>query len=211
MRSRLLTGMRALLVTTILGWGAAPASADWLFTPYLGINFGHSADFGDVGDFEDNFEKKVVLGGSLAWMGAGIIGVEFDLGWSPNFFEFTTGDEDFDFGDSNLTTVMGNLIVGIPIGGTTGGGVRPYGVAGLGLMRSSLSVGDLFDDLDANDLGINLGGGITGFFNDTVGLRGDIRYFRSLTDDEPDDELDLRLTDFQFWRATVGVTIRFGN
>ncbi len=211
MRSRSITVARVFLVVAILGYGAVPASADWLFTPYLGMNFGHSADFGDVGDFIDNFEKKAVFGGSLAWMGAGIIGVEVDLGWSPNFFEFTTGDVDFDFGDSNLTTLMGNLVVGIPIGGQTGGGIRPYGVGGIGLMRSSISAGDVFDDIDSNDLGFNVGGGVHGFFNDNVGLRGDIRYFRSLADDEPDDDLDLGLSDFQFWRATIGVTIRFGN
>jgi opacity protein-like surface antigen len=214
MRSRSLTVARAFLVIAMLGCAAAPASADWLFTPYLGINFGHSADFGDVGDFEDNFEKKAVFGGSLAWMGAGIIGVEADLGWSPNFFEFTTGDVDFDFGDSNLTTLMGNLIVGVPIGGSTGGGIRPYGVGGIGLMRSSIGAGDLFDDVSSNDFGFNLGGGVHGFFNDTVGLRGDIRYFRSLRgddDDDDDDDFDLDLSDFHFWRATIGVTIRFGN
>jgi opacity protein-like surface antigen len=211
MRSRFLTVARAFLFIAMLGYPAAPASADWLFTPYLGINFGHSADFGDVGDFIDNFEKKSVFGGSLAWMGAGIIGVEFDLGWSPNFFEFTTGDVDFDFGDSNLTTLMGNLIVGVPIGGTTGGGIRPYGAGGIGLIRSSIGAGDLFDDVSSNDLGFNVGGGVHGFFNDNVGLRGDIRYFRAFLDDEPDDDLDLGLGDLQFWRATVGVTIRFGN
>ena len=100
MRSRCLFGLRALLVVVMLGVGAAPASADWLFTPYLGLTFGGSANFGDVGDFEDNFEKKAVFGGSLAWMGAGIVGVEFDLGVAPNFFEITTGDDDFDFGES---------------------------------------------------------------------------------------------------------------
>src|SRR5215213_7554132 len=151
MRSRCLIGLRALLVVAVLGAGAAPASADWLFTPYLGINFGGSANFGDVGDFEDNFEKKAVFGGSLAWMGAGIVGVEFDLGWSPNFFEITTGDEDFDFGDSNLTTMMVNAIVGIPVGGQTGPGLRPYVAGGVGLVRSSISPTVIFTDLDSSD------------------------------------------------------------
>ena len=211
MKSRYLFGLRALLVVVVLGAGAVPASADWLFTPYLGLNFGHSADFGDVGDFEDNFEKKAVFGGSLAWMGAGIVGVEFDLGVSPNFFAFTTGDEDFDFGDSNLTTFMVNAIVGAPVGGQTGPGVRPYVAGGVGLIRSSISAGDFsfFDDLSTSDFGINLGGGITGFFSDNVGIRGDIRYFRSLQDNESDDDFDLGLSGFQWWRGTVGVTFRF--
>ncbi len=209
MRSRCLFGLRALLVVVVLGVGAQPASADWLFTPYLGLNFGGSANFGDAGDFEDNFEKKAVFGGSLAWMGAGIIGVEFDLGVSPNFFEITTGDENFDFGDSNLTTLMVNAIVGIPIGGQTGPGIRPYFAGGVGLVRSSISDLDIFNDLSTSDFGINLGGGVTGFFTDTIGIRGDIRYFRSLQDNEPEDFLDLGLSEFQWWRGTVGVTFRF--
>jgi opacity protein-like surface antigen len=205
MRSRFMARLIPLAFVGMLSV-ATPASADWLFTPYLGMNFGGSANFGDVGDFEDNFEKKAVFGASLAWMGAGIVGIEFDLGVSPNFFEITTGEDDFDFGDSNLTTLMVNAIVGAPLGG-----VRPYAAGGIGLMRSSISASDFFDDLSSSDLGINLGGGVAGFFSDNVGLRGDIRYFRSLQDNEPDDDLDLGLSDFHFWRGTIGITFRFGG
>ena len=56
----------------------------------------------------------------------------------------------------------------------------------------------------------NVGGGAHLFFGDNVGIRGDIRYFRGLQNDE-DDGLDLNLTDFDFWRGTVGVTFRFGG
>jgi opacity protein-like surface antigen len=209
MRSCSFFGLRALLVVAVLGAGAAPASADWLFTPYLGLNFGGSANFGDVGDFEDNFEQKAVFGGSLAWMGAGAVGIEFDLGVSPNFFAITTGDEDFDFGDSNLTTFMVNAIIGAPIGGQSGPGVRPYVTGGVGIVKSHISPTDFFDDLDSTDFGINLGGGLTGFFTDNVGIRGDIRYFRSLQDNEADDDFDLGLSSFHWWRGTVGVTFRF--
>jgi opacity protein-like surface antigen len=200
-----------LLVAAMMGWGAAPASADWSLTPYLGVNFGGNADLGDVGDFEDNFEKKAVFGGSATWMGGGIVGAEIDLGWSPNFFEVTSGDADFDFGDSNLTTLMGNVVVGVPIGGTSGPGVRPYAAAGAGLMRSHVDGGELFEDLSTNDFGINVGGGVIGYVNDRVGVRGDVRYFRSLRDTDPDDDVDFELADFSFWRATVGVTFRLGG
>jgi opacity protein-like surface antigen len=209
MKSLLSHGAHAALVLALLG-AATPAHADWLFTPYIGVTFGGNADFGDVGDFEDNFEKKVTFGGTATWMGAGIIGLEVDLGTTPNFFERTSGDFDFDFGDSNVATLMGNVVLGAPIGGTTGPGVRPYASGGIGLLRSSISAGDLFDDLSKNDLGLNVGAGAHIFFGDNVGIRGDIRYFRSLQDDE-DDILDLGVADFDFWRGTVGVTFRFGG
>jgi len=60
-----------------------------------------------------------------------------------------------------------------------------------------------------NDLGVNIGGGINGQFTDNVGIRGDLRYFRSLEDDSNDNEFDLGLSDFDFWRGSVGVTFRW--
>jgi hypothetical protein len=40
-------------------------------------------------------------------------------------------------------------------------------------------VGDVFDVTTKNDFGFDLGGGAMGFFAQNVGVRGDIRYFRS--------------------------------
>lgn len=187
------------------------ASADWLFTPFIGANFGGSADFGDLNDFDDEFERRVDLGVTFGWMGKGIIGAEVDFGWSPNFFEDTAGSADFEFGDNNVTTLMANVLVGAPIGGQRGPGIRPYGSGGIGLIRSRIDGGAFFNDLTANDFGFNVGAGVHGFFNDNIGIRGDIRYFRSLSDDDPTDDLDLALSDFDFWRATVGLTVRFGG
>lgn len=209
MRIRQLTVGAAIAVLAV----AAPksASADWLFTPFVGGVFGGNASFGDFNDFDDEVERRVSAGASLGWMGNGIVGFEVDFGWTPNFFEDTTGDADFEFGDSNVTTLMANVLVGAPIGGQTGPGIRPYASGGAGLMRASISGGDFFDDLNTNDFGMNVGAGVVGFFNDNVGIRGDVRYFRSLQDNEPDDEFDLALSDFNFWRATAGVTFRFGG
>ena len=210
MTSSMANGVRAVVITLGLLGAAAPASADWLLTPYVGVTFGGNANFGDVGDFEDNFEKRVTFGGSAAWMGAGIIGFEADLGVTPNFFGDTGGQGNFDFGDNNVTTLMGNLIVGAPLGGMTAKSFRPYGSGGIGLLRTNVDGGSLFDDLSTNELGLNLGGGAHFFFTDNVGLRGDIRYFRGLQKGDDGGE-DLDLEDFDFWRGTIGVTFRFGG
>lgn len=210
MKSLTTTLLRSGLFLLMLGV-ASPASADWLLTPYLGVTFGSGVDFADLVEF-DEFDKKTTYGGTLTWMGAGIIGFEADFGITPDFFELPTGGIDIDFGDTNVTTLMGNLVVGVPIGGTSGPGVRPYGSAGLGLLRSRIDASDLFDDVSSNELGINLGGGAHIFFTDNVGIRGDLRYFRSLQDDDGDEDLiDVDLGSFDFWRATVGVTFRFGG
>ena len=68
-------------------------------------------------------------------MGAGIAGFEIDFGYTPNFFELTEGDADFDYGDNNLTTLMANLTLGAPIGGQSGIGLRPYASGGVGIIR----------------------------------------------------------------------------
>jgi opacity protein-like surface antigen len=199
------------LATLVISATPRAASADWLFTPFIGANFGGDANFGNFNDFEDEFERRVDFGASLGWMGNGIVGFEVDFGWAPNFFENTLGPGNFEFGDNNVTTLMGNVIVGAPIGGQSGPGIRPYGSAGLGLIRSHVSGDGFFNDLNANDFGFNVGAGVHGFFNDNVGIRGDLRYFRSLQDNEADDDLDLALSNFDFWRATVGLTFRFGR
>jgi opacity protein-like surface antigen len=198
-----MTGALALLVSAAV---PTKASADWLFTPFIGANFNGSANIGGVGeDFGDEFERKLNYGASLAWIGNGAVGFEVDFGYSPNFFEVSPDDNNFNFiNDGNVTTLMANLVVGAPMGA-----VRPYASGGVGLIRQRADdVGQFFDTVTNNDFGFNIGGGVMGFMNDRVGVRGDIRYFRAVHDSDPDG-VDLDLGDFKFWRGTVGVTFKF--
>jgi len=205
--------MRAALVLLILGGVAKPASADWLLTPYVGVVFGGSANNFDINDLSDEFEQRISFGGGLTWMGAGKLGLEVDYHLAPNFYQITGGTENIELLnlDSSVQTLMANVILGAPIGGTSGPGIRPYAVAGIGLMRASIdSPSELFDNLSNNELGFNVGGGLHAFFSDNIGLRGDVRYFRGLQKGN-DGGQDLDLEDFDFWRATVGMTFRFGQ
>jgi hypothetical protein len=68
---------------------------------------------------------------------------------------------------------------------------------------------DQFFDVDSNDFGINVGGGLIGYFGDNVGLRADVRYFRDLSDPEPDDEFDIAFGRVSWWRAVGGITLKF--
>ena len=180
------------------------ASAEWLFTPFIGVNWGGSATVTEFGeDFEDEFKQRMNFGAGLTWMSDGPFGIEFDFGYSPNFFEETTDDFEF-INDSNVTTLMANVVVA-----GRSGAIRPYGTGGIGLIRSRIgSADDFFDDAFSN-LGFNVGGGVNAFFTDNVGIRGDIRYFRQIQDNEPDDEPDFVLGDLRFWRGTVGVVFSF--
>ena len=162
------------------------AHADGLFTPWVGVNFANEPADG-----------RTSFGFTATGMGAGVIGGEFDFGYSPNFF----GDENV-FGNNNVLTAVGNLVIGIPFGGSQGFGFRPYWTVGLGLIRSQADA--LEFDLSSNEFGINAGGGAFLFFGDHVGMRGDLRYFRAGF-----DNLDiLNIDKVDFWRASIGVTFR---
>ena len=134
---------------------------------------------------------------------------------------------DRDFLEANVTTLMGNVIFGYPFGGTNGN-FAPYVVGGIGLLRIKADVNDeLFSDVDSsnNEFGMDLGGGVMGFVNDSWGFRGDVRWFYSFDRPELDfDLLDVGITnrvdvptvdlidinlDRHFWRATGGVTFRW--
>ncbi len=187
------------VATLVLGaalLSAAPARADWLLTPFAGVTFSG-----------DSQKENFTYGGSLAYMGASVVGFELDFGYTPEFFEPDNDEIDL-IDDSNVTTVMGNIVIGAPIGGS-GAQVRPYAVGGVGLLRTSVTGTDEFFDISNNDFGFDVGGGVYIFFNDHVGIRGDLRYFRSLRDPEEDNEFDIATGGFDFWRGTGGITFRF--
>jgi opacity protein-like surface antigen len=173
---------------------AAPARADWLITPYLGSAFGG-----------DTTSQHVIYGASAAWMSRGIVGVEIDGSIAPDLLDEDDGVI-LGIADSSVTTLMGSIVVGAPLGEP---GVRPYAVAGAGLIRSRVSDADDIFDLDDNSFGINVGGGVHALVRKNLGLRADLRYFRGVRDTDSSDDIDLELGSFDFWRASVGATFRF--
>lgn len=187
-----LSALFALLALVALP-ASARAQQTWL-TPYIGSSFNSTFDDYDFG-------TKLHYGAALTWLGRSGIGFEVDFGYAPTFFE--PGDDEFFEFDSegSVTTVMGNLVIG-----GTGGGLKPYASGGLGLMRSHIeSVSDLFDYED-NGFGVNVGGGLRGG-SEKFGIRGDLRYFRQISDLTPLNSFELG--DFSFWRGTVGLSIGF--
>jgi opacity protein-like surface antigen len=165
------------------------AGADTLLTPFAGITFGGDASNG-----------QPLFGGSIAFMGGGILGGEVDYAYYPDFFDI---ENEFSFlTDSHIQTFMANLIIGAPLGV-----VRPYVVGGVGLLHARAT--GLFDNVSNSDFGFDVGAGLIGFFSDNVGIRGDIRYFRALRDPQEDNEFDIALGSFNFMRGTIGVTFRF--
>lgn len=217
-------GIRPLLRTTLtllfLGSLAAPARADWFLTPYIGAAFGGASNQFVLNDLDDEFEQRVNFGGSLSWRSKGIWGFEVDYNVAPNFFQFTGGTNNFDLFDfdSSVQTLMGNVMVAIPVGGSSGMGVQPYLTAGLGTIRTQLrSESDVFDDITSNDSGFNVGGGAHFFLGSHFGIRADVRYirgFESIDDEDPIQDspfFDQRIATevFNYSRGTLGLTFRW--
>ena len=187
--------LRGALLAVALWVLPAPASADTFLTPYLGTTFG--AKFGDAEP-----AGKLVYGVDLMWLGTSGLGFELDAAFSPNFFNPADDENLFDFdSDGNVVSLMGNLVFGY-----SGGGVQPYVTGGLGLMRSNIDGPlDVFD-IDSNAFGVNVGAGLR-LGSGGFGIRGDVRYFRQLSDIEGLPDLDLG--DLSFWRASVGLSFGF--
>jgi Outer membrane protein beta-barrel domain len=179
----------------------AAARADGLLIPFVGVNFG-----GNSGKELSNAidAKRFDWGISLAYMGAGVLGVEADIAQSPDFYGKT------DVGGSSVLTATGNLVLGVPIGGQKGVGFRPYALAGLGVIRSKVDAfGDVFR-LDNSEAAWDFGGGAMLFFANHVGVRGDVRYFRTFSD-VAFDVLGVteRREIVHFTRASAGFILRF--
>src|SRR5687768_16414743 len=118
---------------------AAPARADWLVTPHLGVAFGGATS-----------SQHVTYGASAAWMSHGIFGVEFDASIAPDLLDEDDGVI-LGIADSNATTLMGNIVFGAPLGAP---GVRPYVVGGAGLIRTRVKDAAEVFDLDDNSFGV---------------------------------------------------------
>jgi opacity protein-like surface antigen len=206
-RSRMI---RRILVSGLIGVVFAvaprPARADGYFVPYYGKITGAPREASRTSD-------PAGFGGSFGYMRGGIFGFETDISFSPDFF----GDSDSVLiGDNSMTTWMGNVIVGIPFGGQQGFGVRPYGVAGFGGFRQRLeSITGLIGFSNTN-WGYDVGGGVFVYFTSHVGVRGDVRYFK--TTFNVNDLIDLVGIDFDlngdevdvdFTRYTIGLSLRW--
>lgn len=133
-------------------------------------------------------------GGAVTVIEVNGLGAEVDVSHAREF------DNDR-FVESGITTLTFNAAA---VWSDPVARVRPYVVAGLGLIRVRACVADCRLATSRTDLGFDAGAGVFVVRDEFVGIRGDVRYYRYLQRHE-----DLPLTDsgfFDFWRATVGIT-----
>jgi hypothetical protein len=187
-----LTKACVIFTTAVTICAPARARADGYVSPWIGI---HAVDRNDDG--------RGTFGVTAGYMGGGVFGFEGDLGYSADFFGPSQ------IGEGYAINVMGNFILGVPIGGDHGAGVRPFVTGGLGLLRTHIDAGRLVNvSLSSNDFAYDVGAGMMGFFNEHFGLRGEVRYLRTLQDTNRGSGIDFENGRLRFWRATAGVTFR---
>jgi hypothetical protein len=178
----------------------AAASADWFITPFIGLKFAGDTNLVDLESGASN--TKLTLGAIVGWIDPGLLGFEADVGYSPRFFERSSGAL---VARSHVITVMGNFVLSVPQE-ITGDSLRPFVSGGAGWMRIGIDDVAGLLPVKSNLFGINVGGGATGRLTDVSSLRFELRYFKSITNDE---EAVREGTSLSFWRVGVGLTLRY--
>ena len=188
----------AAIIVLLVGLGLAcarDAGAQGFINPFIGYNFGGDSGCAAITDCKD---KNVNWGVAFGAVGP-IVGIEGEWSYTSDFFGETSART------SNVTTFMGNFLLAPRFGP-----VQPYGLAGLGLIRTSVeATGTTAAASDKNDFGYDLGGGVMVFFSRHVGVRGDVRYFHSF---QVLDLLGLNVssdTKLDFGRISGGVVFKF--
>jgi hypothetical protein len=191
--------LRALLF--LLLFVPAPAGAEWHVRPFLGLTWGGSTTFVDFEQAAGTWNPAV--GASGLWLGE-VIGIEADVGHMPGFFQ--AGDRNL-VQRSRVTTFTGNIVLALPrrVSEYT---LRPYFVGGAGAMQVRVDdVGNL--PTDSTVATLDMGGGVTGFLTDRVGLNWDVRRFWSVGGTDRGQGASFGPEQLSFWRASMALAFRY--
>jgi hypothetical protein len=195
--------MRALVATlAALLWSCGIAEAEWQIKPFAALTFGGTTEFVDPDDAVGTLNPAIGVGGVLL---GDVFGVEGELTYAPGFFQ--TGDGGL-VQDSGVTTVTGSLLVALPrrLAAYT---LRPYFAVGGGLMRVAIT-GVLGGVEGSSHLpALEVGGGVTGFFTDRIGVSWDMRYFRSHRRTGVISDISSAGEQLSFWRAAMALALRY--
>jgi opacity protein-like surface antigen len=184
-----------LLATFFCAAVSRDARAQGFISPMFGYNFGGDAGCPEITNCDD---KAFNWGVGVGALGA-IFGAELEFAYTDQFFGEAPNQ------DSSVLTLMGNVLLAPKFGP-----VQPYGLAGLGLIKTSVDLTpSAIINEDNNNFGWDVGGGLMIFFGNHFGIRGDVRYYHAFQalkilglPIENDSKLD-------FGRAAGGVVFKF--
>lgn len=180
------------------------AAAEWQVRPFIGFTFGGATTFVDPETAIGT--RNVVIGASGGWLGE-IFGLEADFGRSPGFFDVDRPPIDL-VRTSAVTTLTGNVVIALP-SRIAGYGLRPYFSGGFGLMHVDVLGNAEAVTINRTLPALSLGGGVTGFVNERVGLNWDIRRLHTLRGEGETTGVSVGREQLSFWRATMAVAVRY--
>jgi hypothetical protein len=195
---------RVILLSLTLVAVAAPARAQDVFAvPFAGVKFGGGTS---IVDLETAVGRTTfTLGVSVSVLGEGWLGYEADFAYIPSFFE---NDNSLPLikPESYALDLTGAVILALPAA-VTRGGLRPYGIFGLGLINAQsqdfLEIFLVRRTVPAFKIGI---GAQALLLTNNVGIRFDLRHVRSFTGD--DGSLARVGRRISYSRFTVGLLLR---
>lgn len=191
-------GRAAALAALVCTLAPAPAHADFLVAPYFAWTRNKDT------------ERWVPGGGAAAEWARGWLLVGGDIGYASGFFD--PDDDVLDLiASSHVLTITGHAGVALPAADDERR-FLPYFTGGFGWMRQQARDREGFAEVTRNDPSLHFGGGINIMMTEYLGVRADVRHFRSLRDPfETPDPLVADLERVNFWRLAVGAVIRFGT
>ena len=195
MRTRWLTVWVLLLVP-------APAAAEWQIRPFVGFTFAGVTTFVNPEDAVG--KQNPSIGVSGGWLGE-IFGLEGDFARGSGFFE--ADDKGLLLG-SGVNTLTGTVVIALPRR-LAQYSLRPYFLGGAGVMF--VNSGGAFGALPVTSKlpAMTIGGGVTGFLTNRIGLNWDVRRFSSIRSEGEIKGNSLGNEQLSFWRATMAVAVRY--
>ena len=204
----------------------------WMASGFIGTNFGSSRNNNNnlnltrIEDLESNNSTSVNFGGQVAYLARGVIGGEFLADFSPGLGTF---DNLLFESSPNVNSYMFNLIAVAPFGHAHS--YDPYFSGGIGVVtlnsdiftvdptRAPVLTALATEAVSGSKFGWDIGGGIMAWSEKNWGFRGDVRYYR--TNSNNTDVFDLNnigdgsdftrveLSGISFWKVNAGVAFRF--
>jgi hypothetical protein len=190
-----------ILSAGCFGASIPAAHADLIFSPFAGKTFAAHQTLSPIADVD---KQTWTIGVSAALLTANILGAEVDFGYAPRFF---ASDRQLNVVGSHALSLTGNVLLAVPLS-VTRESLRPYVSVGMGMLHAGIDDQAGIETVDRNLLAVSIGGGAIGFLSPRVGVRFDLRSVRS-TSRGLDNKTLLTEPRLGFWRATVGVAIRY--
>jgi hypothetical protein len=184
----------------VLAMSAQTSAADWHFTPMIGATFLGRTSLIDLEHGTDDLHPQI--GGSVAWLPKGILGVEGLIVWTPGFFQSNGLDV---VKQSRTVAVMGNVMLTTPRQWTEYT-LHPFVSGGFGLLNASSTDVHTLTPFHTNIAGYNIGGGAIGFLSKRTGVRFDLRYHNNLT--SPESAFSIGPLNLRYMTASVGIVLR---